>query len=130
MHPVSATFRLLIAATLVVSPGTADVCCFVTVDTGDFSAVCAVHRNACSCDSKSDSCCSGTQCTCAGHLPPPIKFQAVPDRSIDRVQLALLDSTFVDIGTSVFGPTSLALSPACLTGFTTNLIAQGTRLNI
>lgn len=130
MRPVSATVRLLIAASFVLSTSVAGFCRCIGADSAGLSEVRAVHRDACSCDSKSDSCCSGTQCTCAGHLPQPDKSQAVPDRSIDKVQLALLDSTFVDVGTSVFGPTGLDISPACLTGFTRNLIAQGTRLNI
>ncbi|MGE3243221.1 MAG: hypothetical protein AB7I57_19265 [Pirellulales bacterium] len=94
------------------------------------SAARAIHRDGCSCGSKSNACCNGAECSCTTQLRAPAKVSAVIDFSSDPTQLAVLANKSVDIESPANVPTLLGHSSTFLAGFTTNLIAQGTRLNI
>lgn len=91
------------------------------------SAADAQTSHSCSCNSDLNQCCREMECGCADPLPQPANLPAVPAESNDAVQLLALLPSGVMIGESAEMPSS---HDSLLAGFTTNLIAQGTRLNI
>lgn len=130
MRPVHATFRILIAAAVVVGTAFPGLCRCAQGRSAQFSAGLVARADCCSDGCKSNSCCHGATCASPGHSTQPVEVQALADSARGLEQLAALAPKLVDFEVSVFEPAQLDISPACLAGFTTNLIAQGTRLNI
>jgi hypothetical protein len=84
----------------------------------------------CKCISKTGRCCCGLECHCGSPLSKQDNQIALPTRPKDLVQLIALVPRMVVFGDVIDVPSSFVGSQAYLTGFATNLIAQGTRLNI
>ena len=131
MRRTTATMRLLVAAGLVASLGFSGYCrCPDTPQTAK-SAVQADHDSTqCSCGSHSTRCCSGKPCKCESERPAAAAVKAAPDPAADLTQVGTLAINPIEIRSPALVPQRLDLLRACHNGFTTNLLAQGTRLNI
>lgn len=86
--------------------------------------------HVCKCIYKTGTCCCGSECRCGSPLPKQDSQSALPTRSKDLVQLIAVTPGMVVFGDAIDATSLFYASQAHLAGFATNLIAQGTRLNI
>ncbi len=130
MRPVYAIPRVLVVVGLIAGPGFA----WTYHCRSEVSQVSAIRAeggsHTCPCTTKKGACCCRVKCLCGGPLPQQSRDPAVPARSNDSVQLLVLAPNEDVVGGPVGSPYSFDCCSASLTGFATNLIAQGTRLNI
>jgi hypothetical protein len=95
------------------------------------SVCCSGHDSpSCKCNSQAGACCGGSQCGCGRPAPKQENQAALPTPNKDLVQWIALGPTVFVFGDVIEPPSSCFRSQAYLTGLATNLIAQGTRLNI
>jgi hypothetical protein len=82
------------------------------------------------CISTTGKCCCGSECHCGSPLPTQENKSALPARSSDLVQLIAVVPEMVVFVDVIDASSSFYGSQTYHVGFATNLIAQGTRLNI
>lgn len=131
MCTVSTIPRMLVALALIASLGFVGISPCNEMGMKQTSARSTGHNShTCNCISKTGKCCCGSQCHCGSPFPKQENQSALPTRSKDSVQLIALVPRMTVFG-DLIDASSLFYGPqAYLAGFATNLVAQGTRLNI
>lgn len=131
MRTTSSIPRLIVSLALISSLGFVGISPCNEMGAKQASARSTAHEShSCKCMSKARRCCCGSECNCGRPLPKEDTQPALPTRSKDLVQLIALVPGMAVFGDVINVPSSLIASQAYLAGFATNLIAQGTRLNI
>lgn len=131
MRAISHFPRMIVALALIASLGFAGVRPCNETGMKQASACSKGHdSHTCKCISTTGRCCCGPECLCGSRLPKQESQSALPTRSKDLIQLIAVVPRMVVFGDVIDASSSFYGSQAYLTGFATNLIAQGTRLNI
>lgn len=131
MRTISNIPRIAVALALIASLGFAGISPCNEMGVKQASARSTGHEShRCKCMSKTGRCCCGSECNCGSPLPKQENPSALPTRSKDLVQLIALVPGMVVFGDAIDAISLFYGSQAYLAGFATNLIAQGTRLNI